>query len=119
MTFSSNEKLYEDFVKCNETVFDEKAIGNSIRNILLTPLGSMPGKPDFGSRLLEVPFSPNDSSTRILATRVVYEALVKWERRIIFLGLKVTQKENTISLDIKYRFRNSSFTGVLGINLLQ
>lgn len=119
MTFSSNEKLYEDFVTPDSTVFDEKAIGNSIRNILLTPLGSMPGKPEFGSRLLEIPFSPNDSTTRILATRVVYEALVRWEKRIIFLGLKVTQKENIIRLDIKYRFRDSTLTGTLGINLLQ
>lgn len=119
MSFSSDEKLYEDFIKCDETVFDEKAIGNSIRNILLTPLGSMPGKPEFGSRLLEVPFSPNDDSTRILATRVVYEALVRWEKRIIFLGLVIHQKENTIKLNIKYRFKDSSFTGSLGLDLLQ
>lgn len=119
MTFSSKEALYEDFISPSETVLDEQAIGNSIRNILLTPLGSMPGKPDFGSRLLEIPFNANDGSTRILATRVVYEALVQWEPRIVFLGLKIQQRENTISLNIGYRFKDSSLTGTLGIDLLQ
>lgn len=119
MTFSSTEKLYEDFVTPDKTVFDEEAIKNSIRNILLTPIGTMPGKPDFGSRLLEVPFEHNDDSTRILVTRVVYEALVKWEQRVKFLGLNITQKENTIDIKIIFRFVDSSLTGSINIDLLQ
>ena len=64
MTFSSDERLYEDFNTPEKTVFDEEAIKNSIRNILLTPIGTMPGKPDFGSRLLEDPFNQNDVSNK-------------------------------------------------------
>lgn len=119
MTFSSDERLYEDFNTPEKTVFDEEAIKNSIRNILLTPIGTMPGKPDFGSRLLEVPFNQNDDSTRILVTRVVYEALVRWERRVNFLGLKINQKENTIDIKIIFRFVDSSLTGSINIDLLQ
>ena len=65
MTFSNNTKLYEDFVTANTTNFDENAIKNAVRNILLTNKGSMLGRPDFGSRLLSVPFNMNDELTNI------------------------------------------------------
>ena len=63
-TFSSATSLYEDFVNPEETVFDENAISNALHNILNTRIGSMPGRPTFGSRIYEVPFEPNDDSTK-------------------------------------------------------
>ena len=73
-TFSSFDKLYEDFVKPNSTVFDENAIKNSITNILLTHRGKMPGRPTFGSRIMQIPFSQNDEITKVLLKRIIEEA---------------------------------------------
>lgn len=118
-THNSKYKLYEDFKTPTDTVYDTEAIKNSIRNILLTPLGTAPGRPDFGSRLLEVPFNLNDFNTKVLIARVVYEALIKWEPRIVFNGIDIDQKENTVKVNIKYRFRDSSLSGSVALNLFE
>ena len=59
-------------------MFDEKAIHNSIKNILLTRIGSMPGKPTFGSRIMEIPFNQNDEVTHALLKQIIEEALKQW-----------------------------------------
>lgn len=119
MTFSSKDKLYEDFKTPDTTVYDTEAIKNSIKNILLTPVGTMPGKPDFGSRLLEIPFSQNDLSTKILVARVVYEALVRWEPRIFFTGLDIKQCDNRMNIKIGYRFRDSTLSGSVALDIFE
>lgn len=118
-TFSSSTKLYEDFIAPNETVYDVEAIKNSIKNILLTPIGTMPGKPRFGSRFLEVPFNQNDSSTKLLITRVIYEAIVENEQRIKLLSVDITPAQNGVSVKINFRFRDSSISGSVSLDLLQ
>jgi len=74
--------LYTDYKNAEETVIDDRAINNAIRNILLTPIGSMPGKPTFGSNLYRIPFSPLDHITIDITKRYIKEALRKWETRI-------------------------------------
>ena len=48
--------LYSDFKSVGYFDEDVKAINNAIKNILLTNIGSLPGQPEFGSRLNELIF---------------------------------------------------------------
>ena len=50
--------------------------------ILLTPVGQRVMRPEFGCRIHELVFAPNDASTEGLAVYYVEEALVRWEPRI-------------------------------------
>lgn len=119
-TFSSFDKLYEDFVKPDSTVFDENAIKNSITNILLTHRGKMPGRPTFGSRIMQIPFSQNDEITKVLLKRIIEEALVAWENRIKFNDVEVIEnKENKLVADIKYYFKDTGMNGSVSITLLE
>ena len=101
-TFSSATSLYEDFANPEETVFDENAISNALHNILNTRIGSMPGRPTFGSRIYEVPFEPNDDSTKIVIKNISI----------------VTSKENTLAALIDYYFKDASINARAKVTLL-
>lgn len=119
MTFSTDNALYEDFVKPDTTVYDETAISNALTNILNTKIGSMPGRPTFGSRIYEVPFEPNDDTTKIFLIQVISEAIKKWEKRIILTDIKIEQiKENTLLAVIDYYFKDASINSRAKITLL-
>jgi hypothetical protein len=60
----------------------EEDIKQAIRMILLTPKGQRVMRPEFGSRLHELVFAPNDVTTAGLAAYHVQEALGMWEPRI-------------------------------------
>jgi phage baseplate assembly protein W len=51
--------------------------------ILLTPMGQRVMRPEFGCRIHELVFAPNDASTQGLAIYYVEEALARWEPRIL------------------------------------
>ena len=119
MTFSNDYKLYEDFVSPNTTVFDESAIRNAVRNILLTRLGTLPGIPNFGSRLYEVPFSINDSSTHILIKRLITESLSKWEKRIVINNVEIVlDSYNSVIVKIDYYFKDASLKSSVSVKLI-
>lgn len=65
-----------------ELVHQEQDIDEAIRMILLTNKGERPMRPEFGSDLFRIQFSPNDAATAGLARRYVTEALSWWEPRI-------------------------------------
>ena len=60
----------------------EDDIGEAIRMILLTPKGQRVMRPEFGSRLHDLIFAPNDGATAGLAAYYVQEALGMWAPRI-------------------------------------
>lgn len=62
------------------TELDE--LGQAIDLVLLTPLGAMPLRPLFGSRLREVLARPIDRA-RVQAPALVVEALKLWEPRVV------------------------------------
>jgi phage baseplate assembly protein W len=57
-------------------------IKQAIHMILLTPKGQRVMRPEFGSRLHDLIFAPNDATTAGLAAYYVREALTMWEPRI-------------------------------------
>lgn len=66
-----------------------EVIWGSIINILHTPIGTRVRKPDFGSRLHDLLFEPNDELLVGLARIYIAEALAKWEPRIEVVEVEV------------------------------
>ena len=64
------------------TVGGEQEIEEAIRIILATSPGQRVMRPEFGCRLQEIVFAPNNGQTAALAERYVRQALARWEPRI-------------------------------------
>lgn len=120
MTFSKTDKLYEDFLSPASTNFDENAIKNAVKNILLTNIGSMPGRPTFGSRLMEIPFSQNDDTTQLILKRLIIECLARWEHRILIKNITFPETfYNNLVVKIDFVFRDASINGSVSVSLLE
>ncbi len=57
-------------------------IQQSIHIILSTAIGERVMRPDFGCRIHELVFAPNNNATQSAAKRYIREALGRWEPRI-------------------------------------
>src|SRR5262245_8824024 len=60
----------------------ERDIEEAIYMILLTPKGQRVMRPEFGCRIHDLIFAPNDATTAGLAAYYVEDALGMWEPRI-------------------------------------
>ena len=60
----------------------ERDVDEAIRMILLTPIGQRVMRPEFGCRIHDLIFAPNEATTTGLARYYVEEALAMWEPRI-------------------------------------
>ncbi len=69
-------------------------IEQAIRIILNTSPGQRVMRPEFGCRLHELVFAPNNSQTAGLAERYVREALGRWEPRIDLEKVEVAPDEH-------------------------
>lgn len=58
------------------------SIQDSIKDILLTPLGSRVMRPDYGSRIFELIDRKIDDEFRADLACYVIEAVQKWEKRV-------------------------------------
>ncbi len=84
----------------------ETEIEQAIRIILNTAPGQRVMRPEFGCRLQELVFAPNNSQTAGLAERYVREALGRWEPRIALERVRVTpDPENHARLLITVQYR--------------
>jgi len=105
--------LYTDFVTPSSTVTDAYAINNAIKNILLTKIGTLPGKPTFGCNLDDVLFSQLDKVTESIARKQIRISLIKWEKRIQVTDIIITSvpEFNKLSVVIHYMYQDK------GLNL--
>jgi|SRR5688572_31801147 uncharacterized protein len=67
----------------------ERDIEQAIRMILSTPVGQRIMRPEFGCRIHELMFEPNDGSSAGLAAHYVERALGMWEPRIEVLEVSI------------------------------
>jgi len=115
--------LYNDYVNLEETETDAKAINHAIKNILTTRIGSMPGKPTFGSDLYKIVFSPIDHITIGIMQRYIKEALRIWETRIRVTDVAIEEvpEYNKLIATIKYVYRDKGLdiNEQISLNLLQ
>src|SRR5512145_2773515 len=86
----------------------ERDIEEAIRIILLTPKGQRPMRPEFGCKIHDLIFAPNDSTTAGLAIYYVEEALAMWEPRIAVKQINVNHdeaQEGRMLIEIVYEIK--------------
>jgi len=90
-----------DFKKITGTA----ALINSIRNLLLTPLGSYPFDPEYGSLLYKKIFEPADEQTRSEVEYEVKDRILQFHNKVRILSVQIdyftNQKGFTVSLRIQ------------------
>lgn len=101
---------YADYNTADFLDYNVEAINHAIKNILNTAEGTLPGKPDFGSRLNQVVFSQLDYITVEVIKRLIQEALFKWEKRIIVenVDVQTVPEYNKVIAQITYSFVNKA-----------
>ncbi len=85
---------------------DIEVIIQSIFVILVTPKGSRPWQPEFGSNLLDYLYDLNTPDTNDNIKSEVRSALDRWEPRINIIDIVVTSEGNTgaVSVNIQINF---------------
>ena len=98
--------IYKDFNTNTSNAYDVDAIKNSIRNILMTRIGSVPGKPNFGSNLYLLVFEQLDNMTVQLAKRYTVEAIARFEDRVTILSVNTSKDEafNRLIINIVFSY---------------
>jgi len=96
------------------TSSDHAHIHESIRQILGTRKGERFMRPDFGSRLHELVFEPNDQILYGLIRHEVMDALDTWEPRVIITEVVVVSdsvNEHLVLIEVRYRLISSQVEG--------
>ena len=86
----------------------ERDVEEAIRIILLTPKGQRVMRPEFGCRIHDLAFSPNNATLMGLAAYYVEEALGMWEPRIRVDEVRArVDKDNPerLLIDITYQLK--------------
>jgi len=84
----------------------EENIESSLNIIIGTRPGERVMRPDFGCRIHELVFQPNNNATATLAAFYVREAIRKWEPRVENVRVTAfpdTQKDNVLVINLSYR----------------
>lgn len=69
---------------------DTDHIRQSVRDILVTPLGSRIARRDYGSLIFKLMDQPQNDATRLQVMAATYSALSKWEPRITLDTIGIT-----------------------------
>ena len=93
-------------------VTDETAIRRSIANIIKTPKGTRPFRPDYGTDIKRYLFD-NSIFTEYEVNRKIYEAISKFEPRVVVLSVTTKIRNNEMMIDTKFTIRNTGKTTTL------
>ncbi len=86
----------------------ERDVEEAITMILLTPKGQRVMRPEFGCRIHELVFAPNDATTTGLAAYYVEEALAMWEPRIRVLDVRAApdpERAERLLVEVEYEIK--------------
>lgn len=89
-------------------------VKESIQQILGTPIGSRVMRRDFGSRLHQVVFEPNDATIDTLVEHYVREAIERWEKRVVVGPVTVVHSERhqgRVEIGIQFRIIRTNVAG--------
>jgi phage baseplate assembly protein W len=88
----------------------ERDVEQAIRVILSTAPGERVMRPEFGCRIHELVFAPQDAATESLVIYYVEEALAQWEPRIDVQEVDVSadpDRDGALLVEIKYRIKDT------------
>ena len=97
---------------------DIDAVKNSIKNIVLTPIGTRPFFPEFGTRAGDLLFELADNFTASLIADEIEEGIKKFEKRISNFQVQVTDDHERNAYRVTTTFQMSYGTDVEFIFLL-
>lgn len=97
---------------------DIDAVKNSIKNIILTPIGTRPFFPEFGTRVNGLLFELADAFTASQIRDEIKEGIIKFEKRISAFQVKVSDNPDKNAYRITTTFQMSYGTQVEFIFLL-
>jgi len=83
-------------------------VENAIIMILMTPVGTRPLMPEYGSKLTELIYEPNDEILGRLLDSYITEALSRWEKRIRVLKVGTLMVQEYAVCRIEYRVLSSN-----------
>lgn len=78
----SNEKYIGMNASTGRTITDDEHISQSVRDILITPVGSRLMRRSYGSQLFSLIDAPQEPAIKLKITSAIYSALMRWEPRI-------------------------------------
>jgi len=91
------------------TIGDEDHIRDLIEQFLFTSPGERVNRPDFGSGLLQLIFSPNSPNLAAALQFTIQAGLQRWLSDLIEVrSLQVTSEESTLSVLVQYVVRRTS-----------
>jgi len=104
----------EDLVTDSEANKVER-VRQSIMQILATQVGERFFLRDFGSRLHELVFEPNDMVLVGMARTFVIQAIERWEKRLILVSVEpiIDRPRATLFIKVEFRLRESAVEGSL------
>lgn len=85
-----------------------EAVQEAIATILNTPIGSKFFLPEYGSRLHELMFEPNDEVLESLMYMFIKEAIDFWEKRVKFVDASFSINNDKVEVVLFYRVLNSN-----------
>jgi phage baseplate assembly protein W len=90
-----------------DELYDDISINNALHNIFSTPYGSVPGKPEYGSKIFQVVFDQLDFGTEVLLKNLISEEILKFEPRILKFNIDITDvpEYNKILVEINFTYR--------------
>lgn len=89
---------------------NENEIKQAIRIILLTAPGERVMRPEFGCRIHELVFEPNNRATAVQAEQYITEALSRWEPRIAVTRVEAKPETAHLDVHISYTVRATNDT---------
>lgn len=94
---------YKDFI--GEDISNREVIKTSIKNIISTPKGTIPGKPELGSKLLDYVFSDLDELDVIDLEDYVNILISSNEKRVTRVKTKATfaPEYNRLIIKVEYQ----------------
>ena len=89
-------------------VKNEEAVKSALRNLLKTPQGTRPFRPDYGVNLLRYLFEPATYATEVSINKEIAEAIQRFEPRVQLIAIESKVKENA-GIDVTIEYTVSGF----------
>lgn len=87
-------------------ITDETAIRRAIANIIKTPKGTRPFRPDYGCDIQKYLFG-NSIFTEYEVNRKIYESITKYEPRVDVISVTTKIDTNSMKIDTEYFIKNT------------
>jgi len=94
--------------KRTATTDDEDHIRDLIEQVLFTAPAERVNRPEFGTGLLQLIFSPNSDELAAATETMVQAALQRWLGNLIQVqAVRVTSEESTLRVSVEYMIRRN------------